>query len=90
MAIFLSKISVLCLELRLSPERIQVLVVRVSLAFSGVALFAAIFMVALGCDVAHPWLQITDECNGLVSSDPTCDSHNNLLYLTCNSTHVGS
>ena len=66
LSLFLSKISVLCLELRLSPERFHTISVRASLVFSGVVTIASIFMIAFGCNTDRPWLQSTHECRGLV------------------------
>ena len=66
LGLWLSKISVLCLQLRLSPEYVHTVVVKGVLASSGAVLSASIVMVGLGCDSLHPWQPDTRECKGLV------------------------
>lgn len=65
-SLLLSKVSMVALEQRLSPERMHKLVVQGTLCLSAVAVVAAFLMIALGCDVARPWFQITRECDSLV------------------------
>jgi len=65
---YLSKLSILCLEMRLSVEQKHVLLAKGSLLFTFSALIASVLMVALGCDLRRPWTQVEYECTGLVST----------------------
>ncbi|KAK0281832.1 hypothetical protein LTR54_000506 [Friedmanniomyces endolithicus] len=64
-ALYLSKLSILCLEMRLSVERVHVLLAKGSLLVTTAAMVASIVMVAVGCDVRRPWTLVESECTGL-------------------------
>ena len=54
--------------MRLSVERIHVLLAKGSLLVTAAAMVASIVMVAVGCDARRPWTQVESECTGLVSN----------------------
>ncbi|KAK0781638.1 hypothetical protein LTR75_014648 [Friedmanniomyces endolithicus] len=63
-SLFLSKISMLLLELRMSPEKIHVLLTKGGLAACGAALVACLVMTLVGCG-SSPWEQTSQECEAL-------------------------
>jgi len=65
-SLFLSKISMLLLELRMSPEKFHVLLTKSGLAACGAALVACLVMTLVGCG-SSPWEQTSQECEALVS-----------------------
>lgn len=67
LALFLSKISLLCLIWRLSVERTHVLLAQAGVAIASVVTVASFLMVALGCNFHAPWEQTVSLCDNLVS-----------------------
>lgn len=67
LALFLSKASVVLLIIRLTPKKPQIRLLQGLLAFSTLWVVISIFVVALRCDLAHPWIQYNVKCPGLVS-----------------------
>ncbi|KAK3114964.1 hypothetical protein LTR53_006143 [Teratosphaeriaceae sp. CCFEE 6253] len=63
-ALFLSKISVLFLELRLSPERWHVLLTKAGLVACSLAAIACPVMILVGCG-SRPWTQLAAQCDSL-------------------------
>ncbi|KAK1061461.1 hypothetical protein LTR74_011089 [Friedmanniomyces endolithicus] len=51
--------------MRLSVERIHVLLAKGSLLVTAAAMVASIVMVAAGCDASRPWMQVENECTSL-------------------------
>ncbi|KAK0258167.1 hypothetical protein LTR91_020306 [Friedmanniomyces endolithicus] len=51
--------------MRLSVERIHVLLAKGSLLVTAAAMVASIVMVAVGCDAGRPWMQVESECTSL-------------------------
>lgn len=68
LALFLSKISVLCLIWRLSIERTHIILAQASVGITFAATLAGFLMVAFGCDAKRPWGQALVVCDSLVSS----------------------
>ncbi|KAE9367678.1 hypothetical protein N431DRAFT_349139 [Stipitochalara longipes BDJ] len=66
MILWLTKCSVALLLLRLSPQREHNLVSYGILASSTVLMIVSVFMVALRCDMAEPWIFINSQCTNLL------------------------
>jgi len=64
--LWLTKCSVAFLFLRLSPINRHTLASKVVLLVATVFTFVSIFLVALRCDLAHPWIFINEQCKNLV------------------------
>ncbi|KAK5674780.1 hypothetical protein LTS10_012516 [Elasticomyces elasticus] len=64
-ALFMSKISIMCLEMCLSVERTHLRLAKAILLFTCIALLAGVLMVAFGCQIKRPWAQIDSKCAGL-------------------------
>ncbi|KAJ9612892.1 hypothetical protein H2200_002833 [Cladophialophora chaetospira] len=64
--LWLTKCSTACLYLRLSPNHYHGLASKAALVgMTIVSLIISIFMIALSCDLAHPWLFIRPQCTNL-------------------------
>ncbi|KAK5709918.1 hypothetical protein LTR17_019366 [Elasticomyces elasticus] len=63
-ALFASKLSMLLLELRMSPEKWHMMLAKIGLGLCGAAMAACIVMTLVGCG-GSPWLQISNECESL-------------------------
>ncbi|KAK3112584.1 hypothetical protein LTR53_010978 [Teratosphaeriaceae sp. CCFEE 6253] len=63
-ALFLSKISVLFLELRLSPERWHLVLTKAGLVACSLAAIACPVMILVGCG-SRPWTQLSAQCESL-------------------------
>jgi len=74
-ALFLSRASVISLEQRLSPERTHTVVTKGLLALAGTMMLASFLMIALGCNVAQPWLQVEKGCSTFVSRAYDCTTY---------------
>jgi len=64
--IWLTKCSVAFLLLRLSPNRGHNVASIVVLVTSTVFMIVSVFVVALKCDLAHPWMFINEKCTDLL------------------------
>lgn len=74
LAVGLSRVAITWFSLRLTPVRQQKLYLKVLLGYTAVWTIAALFAVALTCDLAQPWLLIGQECAGYVRC---------LVYVIC-------
>jgi hypothetical protein len=61
-----SKASVASLLLRLCAEERQKLLFVGALASNGLLLVASIFAMAFQCDVLHPWILVSEKCDGVI------------------------
>ena len=60
--LYVSKCAVALLFKRISPDRSHNLVASTILATCGVFALASILLVAVRCDVLHPWLLKSEQC----------------------------
>jgi hypothetical protein len=60
--LWLTRCSVAFLSLRLSPNKGHTVTLYVILLGATVLMFISIFVVALRCDLAHPWIFIDPPC----------------------------
>jgi hypothetical protein len=63
-----TKLSIVLLFLRLSPDATHNLVAHIFMGVSAVLITVSVFVVSLQCQVAEPWLVVGAQCPGLVSA----------------------
>lgn len=87
LSVALSKCSVVFFLLRISPSQHRVIFLSAA-AFIGAWMIAAVFAVALQCNLSHPWLSINQNCPGTVrqSVSDTVHSANPAAELAIAST----
>jgi hypothetical protein len=69
-SVWMTKLSITFLFIRLSPKRGHVLAAKVDTALVAITAVVAILVVALRCNIPHPWIHINAhdaQCPGLVS-----------------------
>jgi hypothetical protein len=64
----MSKLSVVCFLLRLSPVQRHRMVFYGAAGVVGVWTVASLFAMAFQCNSSHPWLIVGEQCPGMVSS----------------------
>jgi hypothetical protein len=63
----LSKACIALLFMRLSPGKNHIRASKIALISSIVWAVVSIFMVALKCNLSHPWVEYNQKCTNLVS-----------------------
>lgn len=66
LTLWLTKCSVGFLFLRLSPDKNHNMMSNMILLASTVLMAISVFLVALRCDLAHPWIFINGQCTNVV------------------------
>lgn len=69
-ALGLSKISVVCFLLRLSPAKQHKVVFMAAIGLMAAWTVASLFAIALQCNMSMAWVTINQECPGVVSHIP--------------------
>ncbi len=64
---WLTKVSAAFLFLRLSPDRTHIITSKALLGASTVFMVVSLFIVAIRCDVAEPWVIADGQCASAVS-----------------------
>lgn len=71
LTLWLTKCSVGFLFLRLSPDKNHKMMSNMILLASTVLMVVSVFIVALRCDLTHPWIFVNEQCTNLVSWFPS-------------------
>lgn len=66
-ALGLAKVSLALFILRLTPIRLQKRLVYGIIGATGVWVVLSMFLMALQCDLSHPWALVGEKCSGVVS-----------------------
>lgn len=75
--LWLTKCSVALLFIRLTPEQKHIFASYVVLGGSTLLMIVSEILVALRCDISHPWIFVDNGCGDLVS----CHPHGRLIIL---------
>lgn len=70
LALGLSKCSVACLLIRLTPDKSHKLLFNAVLVLMGAWTVGSVFAIALQCNLARPWVLVGETCSGSVREKP--------------------
>ena len=81
LALGLSKLSLLCFLLRLTPARRHKIAFWAAAGFVGAWTFASVLAVALQCNTSHPWILVGETCSGSVRPLPITTKFRDKIWL---------